>query len=89
MKSFVPQYLHKPNKVMMLDMDEFAVFANAVAMGIILKSLIVFIIGVFLFFAYRKAKNKYPRGFLRHIPYIVGLKQFHNFPNIFIRSFKE
>ena len=39
MRSFVPQYLHKPNKVMMLDMDEFAVFANAVAMGIILKSL--------------------------------------------------
>lgn len=89
MKAFMPQYLHRPNKVMMLDMDEFAVFASSVSMGVILKSLIVFIIGVFVFFAYRKAKTKYPRGFLKHFPYIIGLKQFQQFPNVFVKQFKE
>lgn len=89
MKAFIPQYLHKPNKVMMLDMDEFFVFADAIAMGLILKSFIIFVTGIVLFFAYRKAKSIYPRGFLRHIPHILGLKQFEYFPNIFIKKFRE
>lgn len=89
MKVFVPQYLHKPNKVAMMEMDEFGVLLQGLVMGLILKSMMIFILGIVIFYLYRKGKSKYPRGFLRHIPHIIGLKQFDNFPNIFVKDFME
>ncbi|MGE4478637.1 MAG: type IV conjugative transfer system protein TraL [Deferribacterales bacterium] len=89
MRSYVPQYLHKPVKIMMLDSDEFVILANGVLIGVLLKSIVLFISVLAVFFIYRKGKEKHPRGYFRHIPHMLGLKQFRHFPNIFIRSFKE
>lgn len=89
MKAFVPQYLHRPNKIAMMEMDEFGVLVQGFSLALILKSFFLIIVGIAAFFLYRVAKAKYPRGFLKHIPYIVGLKQFHHFPNVFITTFRE
>jgi len=63
MKAYVPQYLHKPNKVFMIDMDEFMLLANGALLGAVMKSIFAFILGLILFFLYRRGKAKYPRGF--------------------------
>lgn len=89
MKIFIPQYLHKPNKVLFMDMDELCVLLFAIILGMALKSIFLLIAGLICFYFYRKGKATFPRGFYKHIPHILGFKQFKYFPSIFIREFKE
>ncbi len=40
-------------------------------------------------FLYSKFKKKYPRGFLRHSLYFIGLIKMHCYPDFFQRKFIE
>lgn len=89
MRIFIPQYLHKPNKILFMETDELVVLLFGVVTSMMLKSSMIFFGGLAFFYFYRKGKAKFPRGFYKHIPHILGFKQFRHFPSIFIREFKE
>lgn len=89
MKAIIPQYMHKPNKIKFLDTDEFMFILNAIFLGIFLRSVIMFFAGLGIFWFYRKGKSKYPRGFFKHLPHIMGIRNFQYFSDIFVKHFKE
>jgi type IV conjugative transfer system protein TraL len=89
MKVFIPQYLHKQNRIGFLDADEAGIIVLFIMLLVLIRSPLILIAGIACFFYYRKLKEKYPRGFIKHIPHIWGFKQFKYFPSIFIREFKE
>jgi type IV conjugative transfer system protein TraL len=89
MRAYVPQYLHKPAKIMMLDFDEFIILANGILLGVLLKNILVFIAALSVFFLYRRGKDKNPRGYFKHVPHMLGIREFRHFPNVFIRNFME
>lgn len=89
MKIFIPQYLHKQNKIGLLEADEAGLILFFAMCLALIRSPFVLVIGIAAFFYYRTLKAKYPRGFFKHLPHIWGFKQFKYFPSIFIREFKE
>jgi hypothetical protein len=46
-------------------------------------------IPVFLPYLYIKAKKKYPRGFIKHIFYIMGFIRFQGYPTYHEKEFIE
>ncbi len=89
MRIFIPQYLHKPNKILFLETDELVIMLLGIVSSMMLKSFLILALGLAFFYYYRKGKAKFPRGFYKHLPHIWGFKQFRHFPSIFIREFKE
>ncbi len=82
------KYLHKPYRVIFFESDELVLILLAVfsAMVISFKLVPVFAVGVYFL---RKLKPHLPRGFLRHIPYFLGLYRFRSCPSFFDSRFQE
>jgi len=85
---FIPQHLHKPLQVLWWDSDEFMI-------------IFLFLVGGLLFhwgfylpmlivpYLYGRFKKAYPRGFLKHLLYFGGFKEFKKYPIFFEKEFIE
>jgi type IV conjugative transfer system protein TraL len=88
MKKRFPQYLASPFQVLWLESDELVIglvcFVLAVCLGNV--TWLLTIAGPY---AYIKAKKRYPRGFLRHVLYFIGVVQMNGYPTYFEKEFVE
>lgn len=83
-----PRYLSAPFQVLWFETDEIGI--------IFLFFFIALIFGSFLWllvilgpWSYIKLKKKYPRGFLKHVFYFIGLTQLRHYPSFFDKDFLE
>ncbi len=83
-----PQYLSRPLQVLWWEVDEFVIviifFMLAMMFGYVFY-ILMFIVP----YLYSKNKNKYPRGFFKHILYFVGVLKLNGYPTYFEREFIE
>ncbi|MBI5328321.1 MAG: conjugal transfer protein TraL [Deltaproteobacteria bacterium] len=83
----IPQYLHKPSQTLWWESDEFALILLSLTLLLVFGIKFIFL---FVFpYTYSKIKNKYNRGFVGHLPYMLGLKDFKGCPMFFIKRFTE
>ena len=83
-----PQYLSAPIQVLWFEADELGVIMFCFLLAEILRGgfWALMIIGPFL---YSRAKLKYPKGFLKHMLYLSGIKPLHHYPSTFEKTFNE
>jgi type IV conjugative transfer system protein TraL len=88
MKKLFPQYLSAPLQVLFWDSDELCIIVTFFTIAMIFGSVmwIFLILGPW---AYSHMKKKYPRGFLQHILYFVGIVKINNYPSYFEDIFIE
>ena len=83
-----PQYLTQPFQVLWFEPDDLAImtasfiFAQQFGGFFWLTLLIVP-------WAYSHLKRQYPRGFLRHSLYFIGIAPMKGYPQFFERDFQE
>lgn len=83
-----PQYLNAPLQLAWWEIDVVAVAVFSVYVGLFLRG--PFYITMFLLpYLYSKFKKNYPRGFLRHLFYFIGLTEFKGYPSYFEKRFIE
>jgi len=85
---WVPQYLHRPYQVLFFETEELAGFLLAFFLALMFGG-IFWIITFFTVFVLNYFKTRYPRGYLKHIFYTIGLIQFKGAPSSFEKKFCE
>lgn len=88
MRFRIPQYLHKPHQILFMDADEFALVITLFFFALIFGYIFWVLLLVLPYF-YFKGKKKYPRGFLKHFLYRLGIIQFKGAPSYFEKRFNE
>jgi len=86
-KSF-PQYLSKPIQVLWFETDELILFVFTLTLALIYGK-IMWLIFLLTQYFYTRTKRLKPRGFLKHILYMLGLIKLKNYPDYFEREFHE
>lgn len=84
----IPQFLHRPYQVLFFEADELAClvlgFVFILFFGLWMTFLLV---GLAFFLSW--AKKRYPRGYLRHMLYKIGLVDLKNAPTYFENKFND
>lgn len=84
-----PQYLSKPYQVLWFEPDDIAVIiATAFIFGVKIGGwfwLCVLAVPI----AYGRLKRNYPRGFIKHVGYFLGIFSFKGYPTYFQQKFME
>jgi len=83
-----PQHLSSPLQVLWLETDDLGIVVLCFMIASILKGWfwLLVIAGPLL---YMRAKLKYPRGFIKHILYLSGVKDLEGYPTAFQKEFIE
>jgi len=83
-----PRYLSSPYQILMFEIDEIMVIFFNIVFWLIFGNF--FLITLFLCpYFYSKAKKKYPRGFLKHLLFYIGLIKLNGYPLFFEKEFIE
>jgi len=85
-----PQYLSKPYQVLWFEPDD-------MVLTIVALNIFGFKIGGWLGYAlvvatpiyYGRLKRNYPRGFVKHMGYFLGISSFKGYPTYFQQKFRE
>lgn len=88
MRRRFPQYLSSPFQVLWLESDELAIFFGMFTLALIFGNWFWLLTVAGPWF-YSKLKKRYPRGFLKHVLYFIGLMDMKGYPGFFEESFKE
>ncbi|RLD98232.1 MAG: conjugal transfer protein TraL [Aquificota bacterium] len=83
-----PQYLSSPIQVLWFEADELSIILLSFMAASILKGYFWLMVIVAPFF-YSRYKLRYPRGFLKHMLYLSGLKDLKVYPTAFHKEFLE
>lgn len=83
-----PQYLSKPIQVLWFETDELILFVFTLTLALIYGKIMWLIFLVVQYF-YTRTKRVKPRGFLKHVFYMLGLIKIRNYPDYFQREFHE
>lgn len=83
-----PQYLNSPLQMAFWEADVVAVAIISLYTGFFLKGPFYSIIVLMPYF-YNRLKKNYPRGFIRHIFYFIGITSFKGYPSFFEKRFFE
>jgi type IV conjugative transfer system protein TraL len=84
----MPQYLSNPIQMLWWEKDEvlliLSLFSGALLFGGFMW-LALFVIP----FSYSRFKKNYPKGFLQHLLYFIGIMKFDGYPTAFEKHFIE
>jgi type IV conjugative transfer system protein TraL len=83
-----PQYLNAPLQLAWWEADVVAVALFSGYAGFFLKGPFYLII-ILQPWLYVRFKKQYPRGFMRHLFYFIGLTDFKGYPSFFEKRFVE
>ena len=78
-KKKFPQYLSKPLQVLWFEADDLCIILIFFTLALVYGK-IAWLLVVLVPWLYTKAKNKYPRGFLKHCFYFVGVLTPEKYP---------
>ena len=83
-----PQYLSSPIQVLWFEADELSIILLSFMIASIFKGWfwLLMIVAPFL---YSRYKLRYPRGFLKHMLYLSGIKDLRAYPTAFHKEFLE
>jgi type IV conjugative transfer system protein TraL len=86
----IPQYLSLPPRFVWFDMDDLIVGFIPFTFALLFNfnMLVTFIISGVLIFLYKQNKEKFSRGFLFHIAYMMGAK-FQGYESVHTRRYRE
>lgn len=86
MPESVPQYLHKPLRILWFDSDDLMImmvaYIIAMSLGGYLWLGVIAVPVAYIFY-----KNNKPRGFLRHVFYQLGIYRLQGYPSPYIKRF--
>lgn len=85
----IPQYLSRPMCVLWWETDELVVGAMSFSFGMLIGGWIPIVLALAAFMAYRHFRKEAGRGFVNHLPYILGFKAFEGFPHAYVDKFEE
>ncbi|HZR45797.1 MAG TPA: type IV conjugative transfer system protein TraL [Candidatus Manganitrophaceae bacterium] len=87
-KKRFPQYLSQPFQVLWLESDELIIALIFYIIALLFGSIFWLMIvgGPYL---YSTQKKRYPRGFLKHCFYFIGLVRLKGYPTFFEDEFQE
>lgn len=87
-KKRFPQYLSSPFQVLWFETDELMIVFGFLIFALLFGYIfwLLLFVGPYL---YTSIKNKYPRGFLRHVLYFAGLIHLKGYPSFFEKEFFE
>ena len=88
MNNYCPRYLHRPLQVLWWEADEFAIVMIFFTLALIYGYLF-WLLMIAVPYGYSKFKRKYPRGFIFHLLWFVGLLNFKGYPSFFEKEFRE
>jgi hypothetical protein len=83
-----PQFLGAPFQIIWFESDQIGIFF----VFLFLSQALVwwfFPLPFLAVYFYSKAKKRYPRGFLRHLLYFIGLIRFKGYPDYTQKEFSE
>lgn len=83
-----PQYLSSPYQVLWFESDELLMILMFFVFSMVFSGWFFPLI-IIVPWIYRKIKTKYPRGFLKHCLYFLGLISIKGYPNYFQEEFFE
>lgn len=87
-KSF-PQYLSKPYQVLWFEPDDIVfTYAAVLVFGFRIGGL-AWIMVALVPFGYSRMKKNYPRGFIKHLGYFLGITTFKGYPGYYQQDFRE
>jgi len=86
-KSF-PQYLSKPFQVLWFEVDELVIFLFCLTATLLYGKWMWLVFPVAMY-GYIRTKRNNPRGFLKHLLYIMGFVQMKGYPEYFQKEFHE
>jgi hypothetical protein len=84
----VPKWLHRPYQVLFFDSEDLGLIFFCLMLGFLFGG-IFWIIGLSVPFLVLKKKSKSPRGYIKHLFYLVGLYRFKGCPSVFEDKFWE
>ncbi len=81
-----PQYLSAPFQVLWFETDELGVLVIFFLLAMVFGSFfwLLIVVGPYL---YSRVKRKYPRGFLKHSLYFLGILKMKGYPLFFEQRF--
>ncbi|MBU0991732.1 MAG: type IV conjugative transfer system protein TraL [Proteobacteria bacterium] len=85
----VPQYLSSPLQIYIFEADEVGIISGILGWAMIFGGWIAWISLVVVPLVYRKAKLKYPKGFIKHLSYYIGIKDMKPYPGPYEKEFQE
>ncbi|MDK2812635.1 MAG: hypothetical protein PWQ78_845 [Petrotoga sp.] len=84
----IPKYLHRPYQVLFFDAEDMGMLFFFFLLGFLFGG-VFWIIGAVCAFVILKKKSKSPRGYIKHLFYLLGLYRFKGCPTIFEDRFYE
>jgi len=84
----IPKYLHRPYQVLFLDSEDLGIIFFFFLFAFLFGGIfwILFLVVPFMVL---KKKRKSPRGYVKHLLYLLGLYDFKNCPSVFEKKFNE
>ncbi len=83
-----PRYLSSPIQVLWFESDEIAIIAICYTLGL-LFGWVGWCLLVVVPYLYSKLKKNYPRGFLKHSLYFLGLLELKGYPIYHEKRFND
>lgn len=83
-----PRYLSSPFQVLWFETDEMAIILICFVLAMLFGYLFWGLLFVGPYY-YGKLKKNYPRGFLKHTLYFIGLSSLKGYPSYFEKEFSE
>lgn len=84
-----PQYLSSPFQILFLEMDDLSIMFTFFFLAAIFRRMEFFGIALVAPYFSIKIKKKYPRGYLKHVMYFLGIIRFKGYPSSFEIHFLE
>jgi hypothetical protein len=84
----VPKFLHRPYQVLFFDSEDLGMLFFFFMLGFLFGG-IFWIIAITGSYVVLKKKRKSPRGYIKHLFYLLGLYDFKNCPSVFENKFYE
>lgn len=85
-----PQYLSKPYQVLWFEPDDIAlIIAATFIFGLKIGGWIGVLLVIATPVVYGRVKRNYPRGFVKHLGYFLGVMSFKGYPTYFQQKFRE
>jgi hypothetical protein len=84
----MPQYLSSPYQLLWFEPDDLSIIVVGYLLAMVFGG--VFWLGMIVGpVTYGLLKRRYPRGFLRHMFYMIGWTKLHGYPTFFEEEFVE
>ncbi|TYO96794.1 TraL protein [Geothermobacter ehrlichii] len=85
----MPQYLTQPYQLLWFEPDDMAIMAIAYLFAMIFGGWFWWSMLIVLPTIYSRAKRNRPRGFMRHLLYMLGWSRMQGYPQYFVDEFIE